>query len=37
VALYSQKAFASLDELAIPAKRKEPLVELANYLLGRDK
>ncbi len=37
VALYSEKAFASLDELAIPSKRKVPLVELANYLLGRDK
>jgi geranylgeranyl diphosphate synthase, type II len=37
VALYSKKAFACLDELAIPSKRKQPLLELANYLLLRDK
>ena len=34
---YSQKAFDCLEEVAIPAKRKQPLVELAEYLLMRDK
>jgi geranylgeranyl diphosphate synthase type II len=37
VSAYSQKAFGCLDELAIPSKRKQPLFELANYLLMRDK
>jgi geranylgeranyl diphosphate synthase type II len=37
VALYSRQAYRCLDELAIPSKRKEPLLELANYLLLRDK
>ena len=37
VELYSRRAFDCLDELAIPAKRKEPLRELASYLLLRDK
>ncbi|MES2702139.1 MAG: polyprenyl synthetase family protein [Bacteroidota bacterium] len=34
---YSQQAFNCLEEVAIPGKRKQPLLELANYLLLRDK
>ena len=34
---YSQKAFECLDEVAIPAKRKAPLYELAAFLLQREK
>lgn len=34
---YATKAFQYLDDLAVPAKRKQPLRELANYLLTRDK
>ena len=37
VAHYSMLAFSCLDDVAIPAKRKEPLRELATYLLMRDK
>jgi geranylgeranyl diphosphate synthase type II len=37
VADYSKKAFACLEDVAIPSKRKQPLMELANYLLMRDK
>ena len=37
VADYSKKAFACLEDVAIPSKRKQPLFELANYLLVRDK
>ncbi len=37
VASYSRLAFGNVEELAIPSKRKEPLIALANYLLGRDK
>jgi geranylgeranyl diphosphate synthase type II len=37
VAKYSQKAFDCLDEAAVMSKRKEHLLELANYLLQRDK
>ena len=37
VADYSRKAFACLEDVAIPSKRKQPLFELANYLLVRDK
>jgi len=37
VASYSKMAFDCLEELALPGKRKEPLRELANYLLMRDK
>ena len=37
VAHYSKLAFDCLEDVAIPAKRKQPLVELANYLLMRDK
>ena len=37
VASYSEKAFACLEDIAIQAKRKQPLLELANYLLLRDK
>jgi geranylgeranyl diphosphate synthase, type II len=33
---YSQLAFAGLQDLAIPQKRKAPLQELAEYLLQRD-
>ena len=34
---YSKKAFECLDEVAIPSKRKQPLTELAEYLLMREK
>jgi len=34
---YAQKAFACFEDVAIPAKRKQPLFELANYLLQRDR
>jgi geranylgeranyl diphosphate synthase type II len=37
VADYSQRAFDCLDDVAIPSKRKQPLIELAQYLLQRDK
>lgn len=37
VELYSKKAFASLEDVAALKKRKEPLHELATYLLMRDK
>ena len=37
VAHYSRLAFDCLEDVAIPGKRKQPLVELANYLLMRDK
>ncbi len=37
VASYSQKAFNCLEELAVPAKRKDPLMDLANFLLLREK
>ena len=37
VAHYSKLAFDCLEDVAIPSKRKQPLVELANYLLMRDK
>ena len=37
VAHYSKLAFDCLEDVAIPGKRKQPLVELANYLLVRDK
>ncbi len=34
---YSQKAFDSLEDVAVTAKRKQPLYELATYLLQREK
>jgi geranylgeranyl diphosphate synthase type II len=34
---YSMLAFQCLDDTAAPAARKQPLHELASYLLGRDK
>ena len=37
VELYSQKAFDCLEDVAALRKRKEPLYELASYLLQRDK
>jgi geranylgeranyl diphosphate synthase type II len=37
VALYSRKAFDSLEDVAALSKRKEPLYELATYLLQRDR
>lgn len=37
VSLYSQKAFDSLEEVAVTAKRKHALHELATYLLQREK
>lgn len=36
-ATYSQLAFGCLEDVAILSKRKQPLLELANYLLMRDK
>lgn len=36
VQLYSNRAFDCFEEVAIPSKRKQPLLELANYLLQRD-
>lgn len=33
---YSQKAFDCLEEVAIPSKRKQPLMELSEYLLTRE-
>lgn len=37
VAMYSQKAFDCLEEIAVLSKRKEPLHELATQLLQREK
>jgi geranylgeranyl diphosphate synthase, type II len=37
VSFYSNQAFACLEDLAIPAKRQQPLIDLAGYLLMRDK
>jgi geranylgeranyl diphosphate synthase type II len=37
VELYSQRAFDCLEEAAVLSKRKQPLHELASYLLMRDK
>lgn len=37
VKLYSDKAFNCLEEVAVISKRKEPLQELASFLLQRDK
>lgn len=37
VARYSKLAFDCLEDVAIPSKRKQPLRDLANYLLVRDK
>ncbi len=37
IAHYSDIAFKYLDDLAIPSVRKQPLTELARYLLVRDK
>ena len=37
VAHYSTLAFDCLEDVAVPAKRKDPLMELANYLLLRDR
>lgn len=37
VARYSEMAFHCLEEAAVTSKRKEPLLELARYLLQRDK
>lgn len=34
---YSKKAFDCLEDVAIPSKRKQPLTELAQYLLMREK
>jgi geranylgeranyl diphosphate synthase type II len=34
---YSRQAFECLEEVAVPAKRKAPLMELAEYLLMREK
>ena len=34
---YSKAAFNCFEEVAIPSRRKQPLFELANYLLMRDK
>lgn len=37
VEAYSEKAFTNLQEIDVPAERKEPLGKLASYLLQRDK
>lgn len=37
VEAYSDKAFKNLEEIDVPAERKEPLRRLASYLLQRDK
>ncbi len=37
VANYSQLAYSCLEDVAIQSKRKEPLMELADYLLLRDR
>jgi len=37
VAKYSQIAYGCLEDVAIPSKRKQPLFELADYLLMREK
>ena len=37
VAHYSQLAFDCLEDVAIPSRRKQPLFDLAGYLLMRDK
>jgi geranylgeranyl diphosphate synthase type II len=37
VAIYSEQAFNCLEEVAATGKRKEPLYDLAAYLLMRDK
>ncbi len=37
VTAYSKLAFECLEDVAIPSKRKEPLAELAHYLLMRDR
>jgi geranylgeranyl diphosphate synthase type II len=37
VTKYSKMAFDCLEDVAIPSKRKQPLRELANYLLLRDR
>jgi len=37
VQYYSDKAFACLEDVAVISKRKEPLHELASYLLQREK
>lgn len=34
---YSEKAFNCLEEINVSSDRKQPLLELANYLLQRDK
>lgn len=34
--LYSQRAFACLDDVAVLSRRKEPLLQLAKYLLERE-
>lgn len=36
VAQYSQKAFDCMEEVAVLSKRKEPLLQLAGYLLQRE-
>jgi geranylgeranyl diphosphate synthase, type II len=37
MARYSDKAFEYLEDVAIPSRKKEPLRQLAGYLLMRDK
>lgn len=37
VSYYSDKAFKNLAEIDVPEERKQPLFELATYLLQRDK
>jgi geranylgeranyl diphosphate synthase type II len=36
-AKYMQEAFAHLEEIAVVSNRKQPLIDLANYLMNRNK
>jgi geranylgeranyl diphosphate synthase type II len=36
-AKYMQEAFANLEEIAVVSNRKQPLIDLANYLMNRNK
>ena len=36
-AKYMDEAFAHLEEIAVVSNRKQPLIDLANYLMNRNK
>ena len=36
-AKYMQEAFAHLESIAVVSSRKQPLIDLANYLMNRNK